>query len=409
MLPIPIDEINSLEWAVIHRWMKPSDKHITSAYRDLRDRAKNDLEALFAAASERKRTGGVIWNREMFEREQRSERFLRQFDMMAASTNGKLIDELRDDWKAVYTYSHAEGYDILSNNLPVISPYSIPDSRAINSMINRVGGDGKALSMRFADISFDSLNVMRRDLVRAVGMGWGIEKTVRELLVHGLDVGEARAKRIARTEIMRASNESLKDLYNENSDVVKGMVRVAALDDRTCLACSMLDGKFYRLDEMMDDHVNGRCIFVPETKTWAELGFDPMIDKDYPPSQKQRRATAEYERIKRPGQSSIYRVTHTGIGKYRNGQEWFLKQPTHIKQQVMGSKINYQLWADRGSKPDELWAFVGKNKGMWVVNNNKRASELLSKWDSSGRKVIITGERLEIFKAGKYKTMKKAS
>ena len=39
--------------------------------------------------------------------------------------------------------------------------------------------------------------------------------------------------------------------------------RVATLDERTCMACIMLDGMLYRSEDEFDDHPYGRCILVP--------------------------------------------------------------------------------------------------------------------------------------------------
>lgn len=39
------------------------------------------------------------------------------------------------------------------------------------------------------------------------------------------------------------------------------------------MACILLDGKRYGLDEPMDDHVQGRCAMIPITKSYAEMGL----------------------------------------------------------------------------------------------------------------------------------------
>ena len=45
----------------------------------------------------------------------------------------------------------------------------------------------------------------------------------------------------------------------------------------TCLRCAALDGTVYKLDEkkpQMPLHPRCRCIWLPETKTFRELGVD---------------------------------------------------------------------------------------------------------------------------------------
>lgn len=82
-----------------------------------------------------------------------------------------------------------------------------------------------------------------------------------------------RALRIARTETMRAYNEATRRNYEYNRDIVKGWYWEAKCDTRTCPACWSMHGSYHKLEERLDDHIQGRCVMVPETKTWKELGF----------------------------------------------------------------------------------------------------------------------------------------
>jgi len=86
-------------------------------------------------------------------------------------------------------------------------------------------------------------------------------------------MGLTRALRIARTEQLRAYRTATLQSY-QDSNVVTGWERHAVLDERTCIACIELDGKRYKLDEPMDDHVNGRCVMLPVTLTYREMGLD---------------------------------------------------------------------------------------------------------------------------------------
>ncbi len=79
-------------------------------------------------------------------------------------------------------------------------------------------------------------------------------------------------------ETLRAHREATRASYQANSDIVKGWIWHSAADERTCTACWAMHGTEHRLDEILDDHPNGRCAMVPKTKTWADIGKQYGID-----------------------------------------------------------------------------------------------------------------------------------
>ena len=88
----------------------------------------------------------------------------------------------------------------------------------------------------------------------------------------------SRALTIARTETLRAHRETTRASYQANSDIVKGWIWHSAADERTCAACWAMHGTVHRVDEILDDHPNGRCGMVPISKSWAEIGEQYGID-----------------------------------------------------------------------------------------------------------------------------------
>lgn len=151
-----------------------------------------------------------------------------------------------------------------------------------------------------------------------------------------------RCLRIARTEQLRAYRIANLMQYRRNADVVKGWERVAAADTRTCLACILLDGKRYSLDEEMDDHIQGRCRMVPITYSWKELGYDVEEPKDL------------YRREK--------------------ALDWFLRQPEAVQRRMMGPGY-YDAWKSGKIdlqdmlqfNPDPVWG------NSWTVRPLYRA------------------------------------
>lgn len=95
------------------------------------------------------------------------------------------------------------------------------------------------------------------------GMARGINPVaIAKDLAKTLDIGLDRITLIARTEQLRAYRISSVAQYRE-SGVVTGFRRLAAKDERTCLACLALDGKIYKVESDMTDHPRGRCTTVP--------------------------------------------------------------------------------------------------------------------------------------------------
>jgi hypothetical protein len=77
---------------------------------------------------------------------------------------------------------------------------------------------------------------------------------------------EARAMTIARTLQLQTWRDATVLHYQANSDLVTHMIRVAALDGRTCLACIALHGTRLELGEALQDHYNGRCTAIGVTR-----------------------------------------------------------------------------------------------------------------------------------------------
>jgi hypothetical protein len=78
---------------------------------------------------------------------------------------------------------------------------------------------------------------------------------------------------MARTVQLWSARRGALEVYKANADIVKGWIWSASLDATVCMACVAMNGTFHELDEILNDHHNGRCAMVPVTNTWADLGF----------------------------------------------------------------------------------------------------------------------------------------
>lgn len=144
------------------------------------------------------------------------------------------------------------------------------------------------------DIDMSEARVVRFIEKEAGGMIEGINKTtlqkLRTSLVEGVKAGEGipelkarvadiydaargkRAEKIARTEVLRATNFATQEAYRQ-SGVVEGKEWLTALDDRVCPICDPLDGKIVGLKKSFETSVGSvdyppahpacRCTTIP--------------------------------------------------------------------------------------------------------------------------------------------------
>jgi len=89
---------------------------------------------------------------------------------------------------------------------------------------------------------------LRAELIEGMNAGEGVSELVRRVYETYDDWGFRRAKRIARTETLRASNKAALETYRQ-SGVVKKKIWVSYIDKKTCPSCELLDGKVIGLEE----------------------------------------------------------------------------------------------------------------------------------------------------------------
>lgn len=143
-------------------------------------------------------------------------------------------------------------------------------------------GDGSplmpALQARFGEAVSGAV---KEALLQGIALGWHPTKTVRKMgdALNGGLLNNALTW--ARTETVRASREASRRAYEANRNIVKGWIRKAALDGRTCAACIALDGTVYPATAdgipPMDDHPRGRCV-AEGTLIHTARGWIPIED-----------------------------------------------------------------------------------------------------------------------------------
>lgn len=132
-------------------------------------------------------------------------------------------------------------------------------------------------------LSDETVRAMRAELVRGITVGANPNETARRIIrrTEGqFNGGLTRAARIARTETLDAYRTADLQSAQANRTVIQSRIWMATLDGRTCGSCLANHGTEWPIDQFgPEDHIQGRCVFIEQTKSWAELGFTGIEDQ----------------------------------------------------------------------------------------------------------------------------------
>lgn len=146
---------------------------------------------------------------------------------------------------------------------------------ALHMMIGRAS-DGQPLGELLSEIVPSSVEAVRHSLAYGVATGQHPRVIADDVVVRS-GMSRTRALAIARTETLGAYRAVTQRRYNE-SKVVDSWEWRAALDNRCCAACAAMNGTIHPVTEPLASHPNCRCVAVPRTPSWAELGFHGIPD-----------------------------------------------------------------------------------------------------------------------------------
>ncbi|MCR4340786.1 MAG: phage minor head protein [Gemmatimonadaceae bacterium] len=208
----------------------------------------------------------------------------------------------------------------------------------IEQLAEMVGrsSSGRPLGELLAGLGQDAAEKVRRELLMGVALG----RNPREIARHArsaLGGNLARSMTIARTEVLSAYRASSHNVYRANPGVMAGWLWHAQLSQRTCPVCIAQHGTFHTLDETLDTHPACRCAMLPQTRSWAELGFPD--------------------------------VPETGV-TLEPGEEWFARQEPGLQRAILGP--GKQAAYERGDIT--LADLVGKTKSPQWGNGRRELS-----------------------------------
>lgn len=142
---------------------------------------------------------------------------------------------------------------------------------ATQVMLGFVQGPGSPVGTLLRSLAPHGQQEIGDALVDGIARGLNPRET-RRVLSRMMGGQTSRALTIARTETMRAYREATRSSYLNNKRLVLKWEWQSALDRRTCAACWSMHGETFNTEAKLDGHPNCRCVMVPVTPTWNELG-----------------------------------------------------------------------------------------------------------------------------------------
>jgi hypothetical protein len=178
---------------------------------------------------------------------------------------------------------------------------------AVRNMVG-LAGDGSPLRDLLMKSWPTAVDGLTQKLIDATALGWNPNKTARAMR-EGIDEGLERMIGIARSEQIRVYRQADYQAALDTG-MVTGMQRLAARQERTCLACLLDYGHVYPIEMQPGDHVLGRCKFV---KVWMGRAADTWL----------------------------------------SGREWFEGLDEDAQRRIMGTG-RWQAWKDGTVKLDDM-------------------------------------------------------
>lgn len=268
----------------------------------------------------------------------RSERLRRALAVIADQLQA-LADSagvrVTSDLAAVVETAGAAQASVIDSQLPpgfmrpaALASWSRVDENQIAAIVTR---STQQITSLARPLSAEAYAAVRRELIRGVAAGSNPRATAERIVRRAegrFNGGLSRALNIARTETLDAHRAAAQVGQAQHADVLTGWQWLCKLDGRSCPACWAKHGSVYDLDEPGPlDHQQGRCVRLPVTKSWADLGFDV----DEPPS------------------------------LVPDAETRFAALPVEVQRQILGP-ARYGAWV-AGTYPMSGWAVRRSNSG----------------------------------------------
>ena len=102
-------------------------------------------------------------------------------------------------------------------------------------------------------------NKTREIFKNGLANGWSPEYTAQKLREVATNIPYSAAENLTRTLQLNSYRQASLEMEKINGNFITGKIRIATLDERTCIACVALHGTPVPLGEAVEDHYRGRA------------------------------------------------------------------------------------------------------------------------------------------------------
>ncbi len=194
-----------------------------------------------------------------------------------AITTGVLEDDgqstprwLQTYVRAAYTRGVETASASVNRQIPEAVQQSVRSIMAIPFHTERLGAFFERNFAELKGITAEMSTKIQRALADGMAIGQGPKEIAREM-AKVIDISKKRARKIARTEVIRANAEAQLNTF-ERFGLEEAAVEaewITAGDGRVCPECAPKDGKIYTIGQargMIPLHPQCRCSWVPAVK-----------------------------------------------------------------------------------------------------------------------------------------------
>lgn len=151
------------------------------------------------------------------------------------------------------------------------------DAGSFSALVGTLQSGSPLRDLTFSNLTVAGAESVARALVAGFAAGEPIRQVAKRVDLER-NMTHARAMTITRTETLRALREGSLKVMSRNPHLLEGWRWSATLDHHTCGVCIAMQGSLHGTLDPFDTHPNCRCSPMPQTKSWADLGYPGIPD-----------------------------------------------------------------------------------------------------------------------------------